>query len=86
MALRRCLGRCGAMIARGSYCAACRPRNGSTRDWRRIRSQILALDGYSCRMCGQTATEIDHIRPVIEGGTDHPSNLCSLCHACHARR
>ena len=86
MALRRCLGRCGALIPAGSYCATCRPRNGSTRDWRKIRSQILALDAYQCRKCGQRATEVDHIQRVIDGGTNHPSNLRSLCRDCHAAR
>lgn len=37
-----------------------------------------------CRVCGQTASEVDHIRPVIDGGTNHPNNLRSLCHGCHA--
>lgn len=85
MALRRCLRHCGALIRSGSYCAACRPRNGSTRDWRRLRAQILALDGYRCKKCGDPAVEVDHIRPVADGGTDYPSNLRSLCHNCHAR-
>lgn len=38
------------------------------------------------RKCGDTATEVDHIRPVIDDGTDHPSTLRSLCHGCHAGR
>jgi hypothetical protein len=27
--------------------------------------------------------EVDHIREVINGGTDDPANLRLLCHACH---
>lgn len=27
--------------------------------------------------------EVDHIVPVVDGGTDDPANLRLLCHACH---
>lgn len=27
--------------------------------------------------------EVDHILPVVDGGTDNPANLRLLCHACH---
>lgn len=82
--LRPCLT-CGRPT-NGSRCPAHTIRNGSTRSWRRIRAQILALDAYRCQRCGLPATEVDHIIPVADGGTDHPSNLRSLCHACHASR
>ncbi len=83
MALRPCLV-CGAVTG-GTRCPT-HSRNGSTRSWRRIRPNVLALDGHRWRFCGQPATEVDHIRPVADGGTDHPSNLRSLCHDCHAGR
>lgn len=83
MALKPCIA-CGT-LSTGSRCPA-HARHGSTRSWRKIRAQILALDAYTCRMCGGTATEVDHIMRVIDGGTDHPSNLRSLCHDCHAGR
>ena len=31
------------------------------------------------------ATDVHHVRPVREGGTDEDSNLQALCHACHSR-
>jgi 5-methylcytosine-specific restriction protein A len=83
MALRRCLGGCGALINAGSYCARCRPRNGSTRKWRNRREQILTRDRYTCRQCGRPARHVDHITPVAWGGTDHPSNLQALCGVCN---
>jgi 5-methylcytosine-specific restriction enzyme A len=87
MALRRCLGGCGALINAGSYCPRCRPRNGprngSTRQWRNLRDQILARDRYTCRSCGQPAAHIDRITPIAAGGTDHPSNLQALCGVCN---
>jgi 5-methylcytosine-specific restriction endonuclease McrA len=95
MVLRPCIT-CGRPTS-GSRCPAHTLRNGSTRSWRRIRAQILALDNYRCQICDEPATEVDHIRPVADGGTHHRSNgthhrsnLRSLCHehhaACHAER
>ena len=83
MALRRCLGGCGALINSGSYCPRCRPRNGSTRRWRTLRAGILHRDGHTCVSCGAPATHVDHITPVVAGGTDHPSNLQALCADCN---
>ena len=86
MALRRCLGRCGALIRTGTYCATCRPRNGSTRAWRQTRAMVLYRDAYRCQLCNRAAVEVDHIVPVLDGGTDDPANLRSLCHDCHVSR
>ncbi len=81
--LRRCLGGCGALINAGSYCARCRPRNGSTRQWRTLRDGVLHRDNHICRRCGRPASHIDHITPIAAGGTDHPSNLQALCGVCN---
>jgi 5-methylcytosine-specific restriction endonuclease McrA len=81
---RRCLT-CRAVIASGSYCARCRRRNGSTRAWRELREQVLLRDRGACVLCGRMATEVDHVIPVQDGGTDHPGNLRSLCEPCHTR-
>jgi 5-methylcytosine-specific restriction endonuclease McrA len=32
------------------------------------------------------ASEVDHVVPVIQGGTDAMDNLRSLCQRCHTRR
>jgi len=83
MALKPCTV-CGRP-SHGSHCPA-HARNGSTRAWRSLRAQILARDRHRCRLCGDPATEVDHIVRVIDGGTDHPSNLRALCRDCHAQR
>lgn len=83
MALKRCLGGCGALINSGSYCLRCQPRNGSTRRWRNIRARVLYRDRWTCQSCGAPAGHVDHITPVLFGGTDDERNLQALCAACN---
>lgn len=81
MSLRACLG-CGELIGHGSRCGDCSPRNGSTRAYRATRATILT-PGSRCYLCGGKATQVDHVVPVIQGGTDHPSNLKPICWPCN---
>ncbi len=81
--VRRCLGGCGALINSGSYCSRCRPRNGSTRQWRSVRARVLLRDGLTCQRCGAPASHVDHITPVSAGGGDHERNLQALCDGCN---
>jgi HNH endonuclease len=60
--------------------------------WRMIRKGVIERDGGRCRLCGKDLskapswlTEVHHVRPKHEGGTDHPSNLITLCVMCHRR-
>ncbi|MDI3835105.1 HNH endonuclease [Pseudomonas aeruginosa] len=62
------------------------------RPWRRKRDLILKRDGYMCQ-CSECkgvkriATEVDHIIPLSQGGTDDDSNLMAIAgHPCHARK
>ncbi|MHC1625354.1 MAG: CFI-box-CTERM domain-containing protein, partial [Methermicoccaceae archaeon] len=54
-------------------------------DWADIRKRILHRDGYRCRKCGRTNTElhVHHIMPLSKGGSSDPSNLITLCRDCH---
>ena len=66
-----------------------RPTTRTTgRRWMRIRERQLRHFPLcaECRRLGRVtaATEVDHIVRLQDGGTDHPSNLQSLCHDCHA--
>lgn len=36
--------------------------------------------------CLVAATEVDHVIPIAQGGTDDPNNLQSTCSACHRRK
>jgi 5-methylcytosine-specific restriction protein A len=63
------------------------PRTSSS-PWRRLRRGILKRDNYTCHVCGQPgADEVDHLVPLSEGGTDHPSNLAAIHRTpCHAAK
>jgi 5-methylcytosine-specific restriction enzyme A len=52
-----------------------------SKQWRERRAYVLERDRYTCvvRGCGQPATYVDHIVSRRHGGSDHPSNLRSLC-------
>ena len=54
-------------------------------EWRALRALFLAAHP-SCYFCGLRATEVDHIIPRSQGGSDAPSNLMALCKSCHARK
>ncbi len=84
MALKPCL-ECGVPSA-GSRCSAHTYRNGSTRSWRTTRAKILERDEHRCQQCGRPGDEVDHITPLVDGGSDRETNLRTLCHDCHAAR
>lgn len=60
--------------------------------WDRLRRLVLLRDCGLCQ-CPQckrdgtvtAATEVDHIKPKAQGGTDSMSNLRAVSHACHVR-
>lgn len=59
-------------------------RNGSTSRWRKIRLAILRRDNHTCYYCGiPTATTVDHLTPVEQGGDDSFNNLVSACANCN---
>jgi 5-methylcytosine-specific restriction protein A len=49
--------------------------------WQQQRKAALERDGYTCA-CGAPATQVDHVRPKVNGGTDDLDNLASRCDAC----
>lgn len=59
---------------------------GSTRASRKLRARILQ-DKPLCHLnypgCTLVATEDDHVTPLSQGGTDHPSNHAGACSHCH---
>jgi 5-methylcytosine-specific restriction endonuclease McrA len=61
-------------------------RNGSTRQWRKVRVAVLQRDGNCCVYCGREATTVDHIQPVSRGGTDDEANLVAACGMCNVSK
>lgn len=62
------------------------------RAWRKVREAVLSRDGWVCQDCGKDLTrypswyrEVHHIRARVDGGSDHPRNLKTLCLECHGR-
>jgi 5-methylcytosine-specific restriction endonuclease McrA len=58
--------------------------------WREIRQYVYTRDGGKCRYCDAPVElyecHIHHVLELSEGGTNHPSNLKTLCRKCHKQR
>ena len=52
------------------------------------RLRVYNRDGYTCRYCGRPAIPItiDHVIPLIQGGSNKESNLATCCGACNQRK
>lgn len=53
--------------------------------WEILRKIILKRDKYTCQNCYAANLQLDvhHIVPVGNHGTNHLSNLVTLCNPCH---
>jgi 5-methylcytosine-specific restriction protein A len=83
-------GRCPGHQVSERYVAAWEGSTHSptnTQAWRILRKKIIQRDDGICQRCGtQGATDVDHIVPRAEGGTDSEENLQLLCKPCHASK
>lgn len=53
---------------------------------RATRRLVLSRDNHRCTECGESQNlEVHHVVPRRLGGPDEPSNLVTLCSACHFR-
>ena len=59
-------------------------KRGYDAAWQTTRARVLAANPVC--PCGERATDVDHILSRRQGGTDHESNLQSLCHPCHSSK
>lgn len=54
---------------------------------KKTRFEVFKRDGFKCQYCGKnssdTILEVDHIKPVIEGGTNDLINLVTSCFECN---
>jgi 5-methylcytosine-specific restriction endonuclease McrA len=58
--------------------------------WIRLKQFVYERDGGLCQYCKQQveyrSTHCHHTLELSEGGTNHPSNLKTLCIPCHKKR
>jgi hypothetical protein len=63
--------------------------DGSKFNLIKYRDEIFDRDNFTCQKCGKKETsdklEAHHIKPVVSGGLDDPTNLITLCINCHDR-
>jgi 5-methylcytosine-specific restriction endonuclease McrA len=52
--------------------------------WQRIRQQVFATYGRACWRCGGRANSVDHVRPLVLGGSHDLSNLRPCCGSCNS--
>jgi 5-methylcytosine-specific restriction endonuclease McrA len=58
-----------------------------SRDYKRVRLQVLARDGYVCHYCGQDATTVDHVIPIVKGGDPiSMDNMVAACRRCNSSK
>jgi 5-methylcytosine-specific restriction endonuclease McrA len=54
---------------------------------KKTRFEVFKRDEFTCCYCGNkpptVVLEVDHIVPVVEGGTDDVDNLASACFDCN---
>ncbi len=57
------------------------------------RLAIYIRDGFSCQCCGQDLRNsapgqisLDHLRPRSQNGSNHESNLMTICTPCNSQR
>lgn len=51
--------------------------------WQKLRMMVLERDLFVCSYCCDPATQVDHVIPVCQGGTNHPRNLLASCARCN---
>lgn len=62
-----------------------RALNTGSKEWRRLRMQVMVRDGFTCAMCGylHESNEVDHADG--DAWNNDPANLRVLCKPCHSK-
>ena len=67
-------------------------QRGYDANWQRLRKMILndkplCADPFKLHQGRPVvATDVDHIKPLRDGGTNDAENLQALCHECHSKK
>jgi HNH endonuclease len=48
-----------------------------------LRWEVMQRDRHTCRYCGASATELDHVKPYSRGGLTTAANLAAACSLCN---
>lgn len=52
-----------------------------------VRAMRMRGDAWECRQCKSTdSISVDHIRPLVRGGTNDLDNLQFLCRSCNSKK
>jgi 5-methylcytosine-specific restriction endonuclease McrA len=58
--------------------------------WKKRCWIVIVSQEFCCALCSGifpfSELELDHIKPLREGGKSHMENLRAVCHSCHVRR
>lgn len=58
-----------------------------SRDYKRVRLQVLARDEWTCRYCQADATTVDHVIPIAKGGDPISlDNMVAACRRCNSSK
>lgn len=69
------------------YRAARKESGLTTNGYQKHRAEVLERDGHCCRYCRSTdRLVLDHVVPIIRGGTDDVSNLVTACKRCNSKK
>lgn len=56
-----------------------------SRYWKKVRQDVLIRDNWTCRYCGEPATEVDH-RHYESFGHEKKEDLVASCRTCNLER
>jgi len=77
----------GTLVESGLALSSKRGDPRLSRDYKRVRLQVLARDGYVCYYCGQDATTVDHVIPIAKGGDPiSHDNMVAACRRCNSSK
>lgn len=46
----------------------------------------LAVWGYKCWLCAAPYAALDHVKPLVRGGSNWPANLRPICRSCNSSK